>query len=363
MRSMAAVPALAIFLAALSAPGAVRAQPDGSAVPVVRFHFGDAGELLQTAYPDRYGIGGRRLADDLEWARENSEEITGWWESQGRLFLQRLQDLTGLPWWYRQIDVYVVRYWPVVSIEHPLVLALDAIRLPGGGETSVPEEGDVRALLLAHQLAHYLLDDPEFVPDEARAAAYDHPLMAPGNYAVEALVNWVVYRALGELWGEDRLRAAATNELWRAYNPNHGFVVDELEPRHRLSRMATLADWLEANPEGSEIFGIREAYLRQAATPAAPVSERELTTGHDYGLDLAATFEGRVFVAYVDEGSPAALSGLVEGDVLLTIEGRRATGDVTAAQAALDDSWERDREINLSVERGGEELFFTIGDG
>ncbi len=363
MRSTAAVPALAILLGTLSGPGAARAQMATTGeVPVVRFHFAAAGELLETAYPDRYRIGGGSLAEDVEWARERSEEITGWWESQGTLFLQRLEDLTGLPWPHRQIDVYLVRYWPVVSIEHPLVLALDAVRLPLGGETPVPKEEDARALLLAHQLAHYLLDDPEFLPEDGRPAAYDHPLMAPGNYAVEALVNWVVYRALGELWGEARLEAATANELWRAYNPNHDFVVDELEPRHRLSRLARLDDWLEANPEGSEIFRVRQAYLERSATPVAPAPDRERATGSGYGLDLGATYEGRVLVAYVDEGSPAARAGLVGGDVVLTIEGRPAGADVMAAQAALDASWEANREINLSVERDGEELYFTLED-
>lgn len=361
LRRAVVIPVVAIALASLSSPGGLRAQA-GDRIPVVRFHFGDAGELLQTAYPERYDQDGRRLAEDAEWARDHSEDITGWWEGQGMLFLHRLQDLTGLPWPYHQVDVYLVRYWPVVSIEHPLVLAVGAIRLPGGGETAVPEEEDVRRLLLAHQLAHYLLDDPEFVPVDDRHAAYDHPLLAPGNFAVEALVNWVVYRALGELWGEERLDTATANELWRAYNPNHGFVADELEPRHRLSRLATLVDWLEVNPEGSEIFRVRDAYVEQSATPVGPLPERERATGYDYGLDLAATYEGRIFVAYVDEGSPAARSGLMEGDLLRTIEGRPAGADVTAAQAALDASWERDREINVSVERGEEELFFTIED-
>ncbi len=153
MRGAVLIPVVVVALAALHFPGALRAQP-GERIPVVRFHFEDAGELLQTAYPDRYDLEGRRLAEDAEWARDHSQEITGWWESQGMLFLQRLQDLSGLAWPHRQIDVYLVRYWPVVSIEHPLVLAVGAIRLPGGGETEVPEEEDVRRLLLAHQLAH-----------------------------------------------------------------------------------------------------------------------------------------------------------------------------------------------------------------
>jgi S1-C subfamily serine protease len=65
-------------------------------------------------------------------------------------------------------------------------------------------------------------------------------------------------------------------------------------------------------------------------------------------------------VAYVDEGSPAALSGVLEGDVVRTIEGRPVGSDVTAAQDALDASWREDGELNLSVERGGEEIFMTI---
>lgn len=361
MRAMAAALALtALSLGAIGKTTAIAQLPAAPDVPDVRFLFGDAAELLETAYPDRYRFDAEPLGEDVDWARGNAEDLTGWWRGQGRLFLQRLEDLTGLGWPHRQIDVYLVRYWPVISIERPLVLALDAVRPPASRETPVPRDRDVRALLLAHQLAHYLLDVPEFLPQESVPDAYGHPLLAPGNYAVEAMINWVVYTALGELWGEERLEAAASNELWRAYNPNHEFVVDELAPRHRLSRLATLIDWLAANPEGSEIFRIREAYLERPAMPVDAPAVRERVTGSDYGLDLAASYEGRVFAAYVDSGSPAARAGLLEGDLLVTVEGRAAPTDVIAAQAALDASWEENREINLSVEREGRELFFAI---
>jgi hypothetical protein len=359
MRSKSTPMTLGIALAAhlLAAPS----QAQEAGIPVVRFHVETAAELLQTAYPERYGLGGAALEEDLEWAREHAGSVTEGWDERGPLFLQRLEDLAGLPWPARQIDVYLVRVWPVVSIEHPLVLALDAIRAPGGREVPVPEDEDVRSLLLDHQLAHQLLDDPDFLPEDERAPAYGHPLMSEGDFAVEALVNWLVYRTLEDMWGEERLERAASNEVWRAYNPSHGFVVDELEPRHRLSRTATLADWLAANPEGSEIFRVREAYLRQANVPVEVVpAERERTTGSEAGIDLGATYEGRIFVAYVDEGSPAARVGVLEGDVVRTIEGRLVGSDVAAAQAALDASWRDDAELNLSVEREGEEIFFTL---
>jgi hypothetical protein len=331
-----------------------------AAIPVVRFHVEAAAELLQTAYPDRYGLGGDALEEDIEWAREHAGAITDRWSGWGSLYLQRLEDLAGIAWPARQIDVYLVRVWPVVSIEHPLVLALDAIRAPGGRDVPVPGDDDVRSLILAHQLAHHLLDDPDFLPEDGRAPAYDHPLMSEGDFAVEALVNWLVYRTLDDMWGEKRLERAASDEVWRAYNPSHAFVVDELEPRHRLSRTATLADWLAANPEGSEIFRVREAYLRQANLPIEALPERERTTGSEPGIDLGATFEGQIFVAYVDEGSPAARVGVLEGDVVRTVEGRPVGSDIAATQAALEASWRENGELNLSVEREGEEIFFTL---
>jgi hypothetical protein len=345
---------------ALAAPFLATPSSAQEAVPVVRFHVEAAAELLETAYPERYGPGTRALEEDLEWARDHAGRVTGRWSEWGPLYLQRLEDLAGIAWPARQIDVYLVRAWPVVSIEHPLVLALEAIRAPGGRDVPVPDDADVRSLLLAHQLAHHLLDDPDFLPEEDRAPAYDHPLMSQGDFAVEALVNWLVYRALEDMWGAERVERAASDDVWRAYNPNHDFVVDELETRHRLSRTATLAEWLAANPDGSEIFRVRENYLRQANLPVQPLPEGPRTTGSEAGIELGASYEGEVFVAYVDEGSPAALSGVLEGDVVRTIEGRPVGSDVTAAQDALDASWREDGELNLSVERGGEEIFMTI---
>lgn len=338
------------------------AQPQGAAggetVPAVHFDAGSA-ELLPMAYPD-YARDAGALEDDIEWTREHAEPLIEWWESQGMLFLQRVADFAGLDWPYRDIEVYLVRRWPVVSIEYPLVLALGSIR-GGGGEVPVPEEEDVQVLLLAHQLTHYLLDDPEFVPAGQRHAAYGHPFMAPGDFDVEAMVNWLTYRTLEDLWGRARLDAATENELWRAYNPNHEYVVEELDRHHRLSRLNTLAGWLARNREGSEIFRIRETYAARVGTEEGPTPEtRERTTGTDYGLDLGATYDGKVFVAYVDEASPASRAGVLQGDVLRTIEGRPVVSDVVDAQRRMTESWERDGEINLSVERSGEEIYLTV---
>jgi len=151
------------------------------------------------------------------------------------------------------------------------------------------------------------------------------------------------------------------DDLWRTYNPNHDFVVDELRPRARLSARRTLRDWLAENPPGSEIFRVREAYLRQAATPevTAPV-DRDALSGTTFGIDLGSTFDGRLFAAFVDSGSAAERSGVLQGDVVLTIEGRPAGDDVQDAQQRLGVAWAARREINLSVERGGDEVFVVV---
>lgn len=317
-------------------------------------------ELLRVAYPQRYQGDPEALLEDVEWVRDEGEDLLEWWDRQGEMYLLRASDLAGLPWPYRDIEVYLVRYWPEVSIEYPLVLALDQVQGPGGS-AEVPQDADLRVLLLAHQLVHYLLDDPPATMVRP-APAYEHPFMTPGSFEIEALVNWVTYAVLEELWGEDRLERATREELWRAYNPNHEFVVAELMRSHRLTRSDPLVEWLRDNPRGSEIFATLEDYEERSGAVDEPVGGRAPgLSGTVYGIDLGARFDGTIFVAYVDAGSPADRAGIQQGDVLRSIEGRNVESDIQDAQRRLTESWEDNREINLSVLREGREIYVTLG--
>lgn len=351
-------PICAILRLGLVAATPAFAQPQERAVPEIRFRIGGE-ELVQSVYSEALAAPGVVDAD-VRWVFDHTREFVSWWRVEGPVFLARVSEYAGLEWPYREIDVYLVRYWPVVSIEYPLVIAFDAVRTELG-EVRVPDDADTRVLLLAHQITHYLLDVPHFVFEADRDPAYRHPFLQPGNFDVEAMVNWVVYRALDDLWGNRRLGGVTDGELWRSYNPNHDYVIDELQSRHRLSGAAPLSAWLAENPLGSEIFRAREAYLRRASTPVAvPDETRETLAGTDYGLDLGASFQGTVFVAFVDGGSPAELAGVQQGDVLRTIEGREVGQDVAEAKRRLTESWSENGEINISVERGGSEIFLSI---
>jgi hypothetical protein len=349
--------ALAGLTLGLAAPTA--GQQPGDA-PALRFRE-SAEELLEIAYPERYRGDPEALREDVEWVADQGGDLQEWWDRQGRLFLLRAADVSGLPWPYRDIEVYLVRYWPEVSIEYPLVLALDEVQ-GVGGSAQVPQDDDVRVLLLAHQLVHYLLDDPPLSPGTRLDPAYDHPFLTPGTFEIESLVNWVTYSVLEELWGRDRLERATRDELWRAYNPNHEFVVDELMRRSRLSRSDPLVEWLRENPRGSPIFAVEEDYEERSGAVDEPAAARGPgLSGTEYGIDLGAGYDGTIFVAYVDQGSAADRAGLVRGDVLRTIEGRDAGSDIVDAQRRLRDSWEDNREINLSVVREGREIYLTVG--
>lgn len=357
---MKRIDAIAALLAGLTlglaAPVAGQQAGDAPAV-----HLRDsAEELMRIAYPERYSNDPDALREDVEWVEDQGGEFRDWWDRQGRLFLLRASDMAGLPWPYRDIEVYLVRYWPEVSIEFPLVLALDEVQGPAGS-AQVPQDDDVRVLLLAHQLVHYLLDDPPIYPGMRLDPAYEHPFMTPGTFEIESLVNWVTYSALKELWGEDRLDRATRDELWRAYNPNHAFVVDELMRRSRLSRSDPLAEWLRENPRGSPIFAVEEDYEERSGAIDEPAAGRGPgLSGTEYGIDLGAGYDGTIFVAYVDQGSAADRAGLIRGDVLRTIEAREPGSDIVDAQRRLRESWEDYREINLSVLREGREIYFTV---
>lgn len=354
MRTDGIALALAGLVLGLTAPAGAQEAP------ALRLHT-SAEELMGIAYPERYRGDPEDLREDVEWVRDQDDDLQEWWRRQGPLFLVRVSDMAGLPWPYRDIEVYLVRYWPEISIEYPLVLALDEVQ-GAGGSAEVPEDDDVRVLLLAHQLVHYLLDDPPISPGVRVDPAYEHPFMTAGTFEIESLVNWITYSALEDLWGEDRLERATRDELWRAYNPNHAFVVEELMEESRLSRSDPLTEWLRENPRGSAIFAALEDYEERSGAVDEPAAGGAPgLSGTEYGIDLGAGYDGRIFVAYVDRGSAADRAGVFQGDVLGTIEGRDAGSNLVEAQRRLRESWEDKREINLSVLREGREIYLTVG--
>ena len=66
-------------------------------------------ELLRVAYPQRYQGDPEALLEDVEWVRDEGEDLLEWWDRQGEMYLLRASDLAGLPWPYRDIEVYLVR--------------------------------------------------------------------------------------------------------------------------------------------------------------------------------------------------------------------------------------------------------------
>src|SRR5688572_27651780 len=203
----ARIRALVLGTALLAAPAAAGAQPQAgpggivSGPPAVRFEMGP-GELSPMLYPDRYGMDPERMEADSAWVAENAEDFLRFWDAQGPTLMRRVGDVAGFRWPYADVEARLVRVWPVISTERPLVVALEAIRTETA-EVEVPEDVDFTAMVLLHQLTHYLLDDP---PRGAPGAdvVRDHPWLDPGGFAAEAMVNWVVYTVLEEAWGRDR---------------------------------------------------------------------------------------------------------------------------------------------------------------
>ncbi len=356
MRRSAAV--LLALVVGLAGPRTARAQSSPADVPAVIFRFDPTYQAAVMA-----NAGGGEAAEDVEWARRRAETLTDFYARSGPDLLRLLAEYAGLRWPYGTIDVYVVRNFPTLSIQYPLTLAVGSIR-QGQSKQDVPS-GDFLILTFAHQITHYLLDPP---PGELRASRPvfldGHPLMEESNYRREALVNLVAYRALTDLWGAERLRKVVANPVWASYNPEAAFL-DSLQADWALSRSRPLASWLQSEPEDGRIVRLAERLERaegssdgREAEGAAPVAPGTLS-GSEFGFDLGQTAEGRLFISFLDPRSPAEAAGLHSGDAVLTIEGRRWSSVADAMRAARE-AWEANREVNLSVEREGREVFFQV---
>ncbi|MBA2563929.1 MAG: PDZ domain-containing protein, partial [Gemmatimonadetes bacterium] len=103
----------------------------------------------------------------------------------------------------------------------------------------------------------------------------------------------------------------------------------------------------------------RDASRGGAAGAGTPATAPPTLTGSEIGFDLGQSAGGKLFLSFVDPRSPAEAAGLRQGDVVLTLEGRRVA---TAAEGmrAAEEAWRTNREINLSVERQGREIFFQV---
>lgn len=356
MRSSATL--LAVLAALALAPLPARAQGTGAPVPAVMFRFDPTYQAVVAGGSEE----GRDPEGDVRWAERRAKDLREFYESDGDRLLRLLSDYAGVPWPYEEIPLYVVRYFPTLSIQYPLTLAVGAIRQRGSRQ-DIPG-GDFLILTFAHQITHYLLDPPPEALAADRPRALDHPLLEEGNYRREALVNLVAYRALEDLWGPERLRKAVDEPLWASYNPETA-LIDSLQASWTLSRTRPLVSWL--GQEGKEGRLVKLAERLESAAGRPQAEEAAAGEGHapaglsgnEVGLDLGQTAEGRLFIAFLDPRSPADAAGLRQGDIVLTIEGRRFA-TITDAMRAVRDAWQASREVNLSVERQGKEVFFQI---
>lgn len=348
---LAAIPVLLAMVTPLAAQS-VRMR-----VPAVVFRFDPEYQAVVAGSPEQ----ARDPGEDIRWAERRAADLTDFYAESGTRLLRLLSDYAGVSWPYEEIEVYVVRTFPTLSIEYPLTLAVGAIE-QGRDRQEIPA-GDFMVLTFAHQITHYLLDPAPEALAADRPEALDHPLMDDGNYRRESLVNLVTYRALEDLWGRDRLRRALDEPLWVSYNPESAFI-DSLQRSWRLSGSRPLVTWLREEGEEGEMIRLAERLEsvgggergeERAADRAAPVT----MSGNEVGLDLGQTAEGRLFIAFLDPRSPAEGAGLRAGDIVLTVEGRRFDS-ATEAMRVVRDAWKANREVNLSVERQGKEVFFQI---
>lgn len=354
------IPSAAITLAMMAlATSPVRAQTSGP-IPAVLFRFDPTYQAVVGGGPE----GRHDPEDDARWAERRARGLTDFHRQSGSRVLRLIADYAGVPWPYEEIDVYVVRRFPTLSIQYPLTIAVGEI-VQGPSRQEIPS-GDFLVLTFAHQIAHYLLDPPPEELAADRPRALEHPLLEEGSFRRESLVNLIAYRALEEIWGRQRLDRAIAEPLWASYNPEAVFL-DSLESRWTVSRSRPLVTWLLEEGEDGPVVRLAEAFESRrvgaggGAAPGAPSGPPVGggMAGTEVGFDVGQSADGRLFIAFLDRGSPAEAAGLRAGDIVLTIEGRRFS-NVSEAMQVVENAWRTNGEVNLSVERQGKEVFFQV---
>ncbi|MEW5994329.1 MAG: hypothetical protein AB1744_08025, partial [Candidatus Zixiibacteriota bacterium] len=172
-------------------------------IPEIRIDT-NAVSLQEALYPDYYRT--HSAARDLRWVAEHDSELVAFWQTQGDTVLHILTELSGLEWQEGAFDFHLVRYFPSIGSDRPLILPLGGIK--STALTEAAPTGKNLILNLIYQLSRRMLAQAALPADSLYHPISYHPLMRPGPYRRDNLAMLLAVAACRNIIGLDSTYAA-----------------------------------------------------------------------------------------------------------------------------------------------------------
>ncbi len=290
--------------------------------------------LQANLYPEFYKS--RSAARDMKWVAENDSLIKAFWEEKRDTVLHILTELSGIKWYERKFDIYLVRYFPTIGSADPLIIPVGGLK--NGPLIEAAPSGNRIILNMVFQLAKRMLAQTVQPEDSIHLTIADHPLMRPGPYRHDNLAMLLAVATCQNIIGLDSTYDAYHSAFWDNQFPGRQIFERYFLNKWVLTPDHTLADWISEEPYRSKLVSI----TRPPRMPKRPVDGQNrifvegLPLKGQLGFSVKIDETNYLVVDTIDVYRLAYACGLRVGDKIRSVDDRRVKTHRALVERILD---------------------------
>ena len=272
----------------------------------------------------------------MKWVKKNDSTLAEFWTSQGDTILHVLTELSGFEWIESEFEIYLLRYFPTIGSDNPLILPIGGIN--NGSFTEAAPDFNKLRLLLIYQLAKRMLLQAENQDNPLVVPISNHPLMKKSAYRFDNLAMLLAVTTSYTIMGVDTTFDVTQSTFWKNKFPGRKIFEEYFEKSWIITPDKPLIDWIADEP-------VRSQLVRVTRTPQKKVSEttkekkkfiEDLPLKGQFGFTVKLNASNQLAISKIDTYRLGYACGLRLDDVIRRIDGRIVRNHKQIVQRLLE---------------------------
>jgi len=291
-------------------------------LPEINFVVNNA-FYMKALYPDYY-IDDYRIQKDIRSVKKNDSALIATWDSLGVFVFAMLEQLSGVEWKEKIIDIHLVKYMRNRGLYDPLMIPFDGIKHPD--YTEAAPTGILRLFNMIQLLAGRNLQQLS-EPGQLDNFQALHPLLDQTAYRFDVLALTLALACAQQLLPPDSLDFIMQSESWKRHNPGWNIFENHFRYAWPLSYEQPLITFLAL--EDSQFSFLTLSKPPRIKKPKIKNRPKEKVTqlaagGGRLGFSVSRNSRGYLRVVDIDTLGLAYASGLMIDDQIKRVNSEYA---------------------------------------